>query len=234
MIHLPSQALSITSSSFHLTSIPRLARGARTASLASPFRARLIVLSDERQKSRDAGVNTGVVGIRASIAPRNNADKHLGAVDNGATGVTLAGVLSTLTSAEHAVGDGTGAVLGAAGGAGNDRDADFEQVDGEGGAAGGGSSPASDGEGGASSGVQVGGGQRGVADSAGGGDGGGQLPDGDVVVGLCGVVAGVDGHGGDADQGTAGGTGLSGCVSIKIMRSMAETVRHKSIAHGVA
>jgi hypothetical protein len=180
----------------------------RTASLGLPSRARLIVLSDERQNSGEAGVNTRVVGISASIAPRNNTNERLSAVDNRATGVTLARVLSALASAEHAGGDGAGAIVGVAGGAGDNRDADLEQVDGEGGTAGRSSSPASNSESGASSWVGVGGGQRGVADGAGGGDGSGQLPDGDVVVVLGGAVAGVHGHGRDGDEGTAGSTRL--------------------------
>jgi hypothetical protein len=47
-----------------------------------------------------------------------------------------------------------------------------------------------------------------VADGAAGGDGGAELPDGNVVVLARGPVAGVDGHGGDADEGAAGGTAL--------------------------
>jgi hypothetical protein len=163
---------------------------------------------NEGEERANTGVNTGVVGVRTSVTPRNNTDKCPSAVDNGATTVTLARVPSTLASAEHAVGDSTGTVGGAAGSAGNNRDVDLQQVGGRSAAARGGSTPASDGSSGAGGGVRAGGWEGNVADGAAGRNRSAELPDGDVVVLSRRPVAGVDGHGRDADEGAAGGTAL--------------------------
>jgi hypothetical protein len=96
----------------------------------------LQVGSDEGTESSlaDVGVDTRCVGCSAAITPRNSAKKDLGGlVDDGAAGVALARVLSTLrqTSTEHLGGNGRCAVGGLAGAARDNRDVDLEEVDGE-------------------------------------------------------------------------------------------------------
>jgi len=85
--------------------------------------ARLGVGSDERQNAANAGVYTGLASGRATLAPRYDTDELVAGVHEGATAVTLAGVLAARcnTSADHFVGNGRLAVVGAASAARNDR-----------------------------------------------------------------------------------------------------------------
>lgn len=163
---------------------------------------------NERAKSTNASVDTRLAGSGAALTPGNKTNELLGAADNGASTVTLAGVLATSgeTGAEHVVGDLGDAVVVAAGSAGDDGHIDLEQVGGEGGATGGGGSPASNGEG--AGGVVARGSKGGVADGRAGGDGGGELPDGNVVVEGSAVEAGVNLDRGDADESSAGAAAL--------------------------
>lgn len=81
----------------------------------------------------NTGVDTRSVGLSATITPGNETNEGLGGVDNGASRVTLARVLSTLgkTSTEHVGGDLVagvdGLILRGTSGAGNYRDADLAE-----------------------------------------------------------------------------------------------------------
>jgi hypothetical protein len=89
----------------------------------------LQVASDERRESANAGVDTRVAGNSAAKAPGNNTNELLGGVDKGTAAVTLARVLasSSKTSADHAVRDLSGGVVGLAGGTGNNRHIDLAE-----------------------------------------------------------------------------------------------------------
>ena len=86
---------------------------------------------DERSEGTNPGVDTGEVGLSATLAPRDNTDELLAGGDDGAAGVTLARVLSTSgnTSAEHLVGDteADSGVLAAASGARNNGHIDLAE-----------------------------------------------------------------------------------------------------------
>lgn len=84
----------------------------------------------------DAGVDAGVVGLCAAVAPGDEAVEGLGGVDDGAARVARARVLAARgeAGAEHVGGDGRGAVLRLAGGARDDGDRDLAEGGGQGGA----------------------------------------------------------------------------------------------------
>lgn len=142
------------------------------------------VAVDPRSEAADASVDTGVVGLGASLTPRDNTDNGLGRVNDGTTAVTLASIATTLgvASTEHVVSDGRSAVAGSAAGTRDNGNGNLEQVNGGGGAALRSSSPASNGELSASSRVRAGSSKATVGDRAAGGDGGGQLQEGNIVV----------------------------------------------------
>jgi hypothetical protein len=103
----------------------------------------LSVLVDESELSSNASVDTSVAAERTAVTEGHDTDEGLGAGgDERASRVTLARVLASgsLGGADHVGGDGRGAVLGLAGGAGDDGDADVAESRG-GRAAGGGGSP---------------------------------------------------------------------------------------------
>jgi len=82
----------------------------------------------------DTGVDTGVVGLGAAVAPGDETLQGLGGVDDGAARVAGARVLAAAgdSSAEHVGGDGGGSVLGLAGGARDGGDGDLPQSSGQG------------------------------------------------------------------------------------------------------
>ncbi|CAI6094791.1 unnamed protein product [Clonostachys chloroleuca] len=84
---------------------------------------------DPVNKAASPGVDTSIALPSTSVTPRDNAEKGSRGVDNGATAVAAAGILtaSSDTSAPHGVRDGQGAVLGVAVGAGDDRDSGRSQ-----------------------------------------------------------------------------------------------------------
>lgn len=176
----------------------------------------LQVGGDEGQDGGGANtsVDTGLSSCGAALAPGDETDQLLAGVDDGAAGVTLAGVLATggKTSADHVGGDGRGAVVGTAGGAGNDGHINLLESGGQSGATGRESSPSSNSGGGAGSRVGAGGGQSGVADGGARGEGGGELPDGNITVVGVGVVCGVDFDRGDLDKGSTGSAALCGML----------------------
>jgi len=82
----------------------------------------------------NVGVDTRCVGGSAALTPGNSTDKDLGGlVDDRATRITLARILTTLgqTSAEHLSGDGRCAVRGLARAARDNRYVNLEEVGGE-------------------------------------------------------------------------------------------------------
>ena len=164
---------------------------------------RLSVLVDEAAEGADAGVDTGEVGASAAASPGDDTDEGLVGIDERAARVTLARVAATSseTGANHVVGDGEsdGVVVGHAGAAGNNGDADLEESD-RAAAILTGSSPSSNGDGGSTGGVRARSGEGSKANVATGGDGAGELPDGNVVVGGASGVAGVVDVPGDADD----------------------------------
>lgn len=161
------------------------------------YRKYLQVAGNEASKARLAkvGVDTGGTSSGTALTPRNNTELHTrGSVNNGATAVTLARVLATLgqSSAEHGGGDASRAVVGVAGGTGDDGDIDLEEVDGQGLTTGAGGAPASDGGTGASSRVGSGSSQLSIRDGRAGWDRRCELQDGDIVVVGSGRVGRVD------------------------------------------
>ena len=177
---------------------------------------RLSVGVDERAESTNASVNTRLSSLSTALTPRNKTNKSLGRVNNGASRVTLAGVLATRrnTSAEHGVSDLADGVVVAAGSARDNGHVDLAQSGGRGSARRG-CAPAGNGGGAAGDGVGARGGQRGVADGAAGGDASGELPDGDVVGQGRAGEAGVNLDGGDLDEGSTRAAVLV-VVSFKI------------------
>lgn len=93
----------------------------RATVLSFTFTTFLQVAGDEGRKSTNPGVNTRLASLSTSASPRNDTDKRLGRVNNGATAVTLAGILATSsqTGTEHAVSDRSSRVVVAASGASN-------------------------------------------------------------------------------------------------------------------
>lgn len=100
---------------------------------ASDLRGPLVGV-DPVDELADAGVDTGVVGLSAAVAPGDETVQDLGGVDDGAARVTRARVPATggETGAEHVGGDGRGSILGLAGGARDDGDGDLPQGGGQG------------------------------------------------------------------------------------------------------
>jgi hypothetical protein len=106
----------------------------------------LQVAADEASQARLAqvGVNTWGTSRSTTLTPGDNAELDAGGgVDDGATTVTLARILSTLaeTGAEHGGSNASRAVVGVASGAGDDGNIDLEQVHGQRAAARGSGSP---------------------------------------------------------------------------------------------
>jgi len=167
-------------------------------------RTRLSVLVDEAAEGADAGVDTGKVGASAAASPGDDTDEGLVGIDERAARVTLARVATTSrdTSADHVGGNGEGAVVGNAGVAGHNGDADLEESS-RGAATLTGSSPSSNGGSGSTSGVRARGGEGSKANVATGSDGARELPDGNVVVRGARRVAGVEDDAGDADDSAA-------------------------------
>jgi hypothetical protein len=65
------------------------------------------VLVDEGQKCSESDIDTSETGLSTALAPRDETLENAVGVDDGAAGVSRAGVLATLrkTSAEHVGGD---------------------------------------------------------------------------------------------------------------------------------
>jgi hypothetical protein len=106
----------------------------------------LQVAADEASHARLAkvGVDTRGTSRSTTLTPRDNTELDAGGrVDDRATTVTLARILSTLgeTGAEHGGSNASSAVVGVAGGAGDDRNVDLKQVHGQRAAARGSGSP---------------------------------------------------------------------------------------------
>jgi hypothetical protein len=79
----------------------------------------LQVAGDERRKSTDSGVDTGLARQSTAITERHHTKKYLGRTDDRASAVTLARILSSSgeTSAEHTICDRRSRVVVAAGSA---------------------------------------------------------------------------------------------------------------------
>jgi hypothetical protein len=90
------------------------------------------VLVDKGQQCSESDVDTGETGLSTALAPRNETLENSVGVDDGAAGVSRAGVLATLgqSGAEHVGGDDA-AVLAVARSARDDRDGDLVQSGGE-------------------------------------------------------------------------------------------------------
>lgn len=88
----------------------------------------LQVLVDESQKVSESDIDTSEAGLSTALAPRNETLENAVGVDDGAAGVSRAGVLATLgeAGAEHVGGDDV-AVLAVARSARDDRDGDLVQ-----------------------------------------------------------------------------------------------------------
>ena len=88
---------------------------------------------DPADELANTGVDTSKVGAGASLAPRNDTEELAAGVDDGAAGVTLASITTTVgvTGAPHSGGDGRGTVLRAAGVTGDDGDIDTAESSGD-------------------------------------------------------------------------------------------------------
>lgn len=94
------------------------------------------VLVDVVDKVADSGVDTRETGLSTADTPRNDTLEDTVGVNDGAARVARARVLAALgeAGAEHVVGDTEplAAVVGLAGGAGDDGDGDLVQAGGDG------------------------------------------------------------------------------------------------------
>jgi len=149
------------------------------------------------------GIDTGVVGVSASVSPGDNTDED-SAGDQWATGVTLAGILAAGSSADHGAADlatvsvGGGSTLALA----NDVHVHVLQLGGDGAGSVGESAPS--GDGGRSAVGGVGASQTDGLDGGAEGQGAVDLDDGNVVDHGVGVVALVVLEGGHREGDTAG------------------------------
>lgn len=86
------------------------------------------MLVDESQEVSESDIDTSETGLSTALAPRNETLENAVGVDDGAAGVSRAGVLATLgqAGAEHVVGDDA-AVLAVARRARDDGDGDLVQ-----------------------------------------------------------------------------------------------------------